>query len=105
MITTRAKSFIASKIRLAWRYYSEERKDCLTATVCSSCKCRGQELFADHIDPVGTFTPEDNPYIMRMFCQRSNLQALCKACHDPKSAKERTERAAIRKAKKLKGIK
>lgn len=87
------KKFLISKIRLAWRYYSPERKACLKAGECVKCKKKTKELYADHIFPVVDvkkgFEGWDT-YFRRMFYGK--LQALCKVCHDSKTREERRER-------------
>lgn len=93
MLTNKAKSYIISKIRLAWRYYSEERKDCLNSKCCAHCKRARLKLYADHIKPVGRFSEEENLYIKRMFCERTNLQPLCEKCHAKKTKKDNLERS------------
>lgn len=83
------KAFIVSKMRLAWRYYSSKRKECLKAERCAKCKSRfsiKNKASADHIvevvDPWKGF--EDwNTYYDRMF--NGDLQALCSKCHDIKT--------------------
>lgn len=52
----------------------------------------------DHIDPVtplSGFTTWDE-FIDRLFCDSSNLQALCVKCHKEKSAWEAGERKRLR---------
>jgi 5-methylcytosine-specific restriction endonuclease McrA len=55
---------------------------------------RTRNVFVDHkvpiVDPTLGFTTWDD-YIERMFCEADNLQLLCKACHDTKSADERAQ--------------
>lgn len=74
---------------------------------CDSClKPHARyEMQADHIDPVidvfediEELTPSQ--LAGRVWCDRSNLQRLCRACHYAKSGFERKERAAFRKARK-----
>lgn len=56
---------------------------------------RVKNIFVDHIEPVVS-TKEGfvdwNTYIDRLFCEKDNLQLLCKSCHDKKSQREREER-------------
>jgi hypothetical protein len=53
---------------------------------------RVQNVFVDHIDPVidpsTGFTTWDS-FIDRLFCEKENLQILCKDCHDSKTSEER----------------
>lgn len=97
-LTGKCKSFLTGSIRKAWRFYSEARRQTLKSRTCANCKQVKREIFADHKDPVGSFIPANNEYISRMFCDASNLQPLCKVCHDEKTARER----ALRKSKKKK---
>lgn len=61
---------------------------------------RKQNIFVDHIepiiDPAVGFTTWDE-CIQRMFCEKDNLQVLCKDCHDIKSQEEK-EITKIRRA-------
>jgi 5-methylcytosine-specific restriction endonuclease McrA len=62
------------------------------------------QIHVDHIDPVVPLTGYDNltwdGYIKRLFCDPSNLQAICNICHDQKTANERRQRVEIRKSNK-----
>lgn len=97
MLNNKAKRYIISKIRLAWRYYDDARKECLNGTKCVDCakKLSKEDKRADHIVPV--VPPEDgftdwNTYINRLFCKRSGLQLLCVECHDRKTKDENDRR-------------
>lgn len=83
---------------------------------CSGCKehvpatikvgkKRAQNVFVDHIlpivDPAIGFTTWDE-YIERMFCEKENLQLLCKSCHDIKSDEER--KIAVERRRKEKNV-
>ena len=91
-LSSKAKSFLVSKIRLCWRFYSEARKEVLKTKYCVQCKKKRAVIYADHIVPVGSFVPEDNPYLQAMFCPRENLQGLCEKHHDAKTKAERQAR-------------
>jgi len=55
------------------------------------------EWFADHIKPLWS-RPADLPLDQReAWWGLSNLQTLCRACHDAKTAREAAERAALRR--------
>lgn len=61
---------------------------------CASCgeEFAGKDVAVDHIDPV--VDPEKgfedwNTFIERLYCDKDNLQVLCKTCHDLKSKNER----------------
>lgn len=107
---SRYRSFITSLIRSGtrrWAPISEVQKEARVARglyECAGCKehvpntvrdgrRRVQNIFVDHIDPVVDpevgFTTWDD-FISKMYCEKDNLQLLCKACHDIKSAEERT---------------
>lgn len=61
---------------------------------CASCKEEfpSKDVQVDHITPVVDpnlgFTSWDE-IIDRMFCEKENLQVLCKICHDNKTKQER----------------
>lgn len=96
----RIHAYILHHMRLAWRYYSRARKECLASDGCSSCG-REEKLFADHVDPVidpaTGFEGWDVLY-RRMFGGR--LQPLCEACHKAKTKAENNARAKARRQKK-----
>lgn len=103
------KRFLISKFRLAWRYYSGNRKDAvksLRCVICGAARKNGEELLADHVAPVidtkSGFQGWD-VYYDRLF--NGKLQPLCMSCHDKKTAAEKKERAKARKEAKLKGAK
>lgn len=64
---------------------------------CKSCQqdYPAKNVQVDHvkpiIDPVSGFTTWDD-VIYNMFCERDNLQVLCKGCHDIKTKSEKEER-------------
>jgi 5-methylcytosine-specific restriction endonuclease McrA len=64
---------------------------------CNICKqdFPQTQIQMDHIEPVVDpkvgFVNWDT-YIERMFCPEDNLQAICKACHQIKTNKEKKER-------------
>ena len=113
----RYNSFIKSALRQAtrrWAPIQHAKKDAWRARglyECSGCnkivpltipgeKKRLKNVIVDHInpiiDPAVGFTTWDE-CIERMFCEKDNLQVLCKVCHDAKSAEEK-EIAKIRRA-------
>ena len=65
--------------------------------ICNLCKniYPAKEVNVDHVSPVilpeTGFTTWDS-FIERLFCDKSNLQVLCKGCHDEKTRMERKER-------------
>lgn len=71
---------------------------------CASCNkfyCR-KEICVDHREPV--VGPEGftnfHDYILRMFCPKENLQALCKGCHKSKTKGESDARKNKRQLNK-----
>lgn len=106
----RYRSFIVSALRKTWVRWPVRNKVKGDARVergkylCAGCGeivpssikndagKRINNVTVDHIEPVVDpevgFTTWDD-YIERMFVERDNLQALCKECHDRKSAEER----------------
>lgn len=106
---SRYRTFITSLIRSGtrrWAPINEVAKEARVARglyECAGCKehvpptvrdgrKRIQNIFVDHIDPVVDpsvgFTTWDE-YISKMYCEKVNLQLLCKSCHDAKSSDER----------------
>lgn len=64
--------------------------------LCALCEGEfpAKEVEVDHIEPVISskgFTSWDD-YIARLFCDKSNLQVVCKGCHKIKSYNEGQER-------------
>lgn len=59
---------------------------------CAVCKewFKMADVEVDHIKPCGTFLSADDykTFIPNLFCDRSNLQVLCKACHKIKTKQE-----------------
>jgi 5-methylcytosine-specific restriction endonuclease McrA len=64
---------------------------------CNSCKedFPAKDVQVDHIkpiiDPVVGFSSWDD-VVYNMFCERDNLQVLCKTCHNVKTKQEKEER-------------
>jgi hypothetical protein len=74
---------------------------------CKACsKIVGpKDIKVDHIEPVipvTGFTTWDD-LIVRLFCEESGLQAICKICHDEKTKKENEQRRALIKEKAVLG--
>lgn len=64
--------------------------------LCALCEGEfpAKEVEVDHIEPVISskgFTSWDD-YIARLFCDKSNMQVVCKGCHRIKSYNETQER-------------
>jgi len=65
---------------------------------CAACKdfFVARDVQVDHIKPVVEPTKGFKDwwtYINRLYCEKDNLQVLCKECHKEKTNKERKERA------------
>lgn len=106
----RYRSFIISMLRRGtnrWGPKNETKKDARVERgiyLCASCgekvppTVKGEDgkrktnISVDHIEPVidpkKGFTTWDD-YIERMFCEKDNLQLLCKSCHDNKTKQEK----------------
>lgn len=116
----RYRSFITSCLRQGsrrWAPISEVQKEARVSRgvyLCAGCKeevpatikvgrKRQQNVFVDHVNPIVDpevgFTTWDE-YIERMFCEKDNLQLLCKSCHDIKSDEERAKAIIRRKEEK-----
>jgi 5-methylcytosine-specific restriction endonuclease McrA len=106
----RLKAFIISGLRAASRRYPPKFETLHEAKttkkinqktgrlaqhyMCNACKEEfpAKEIQVDHkkpvIDPKFGFV-DWNTYVERMFCKKSNLQALCLNCHKKKTEKEK----------------
>jgi len=113
----RFKSFIKGQLRAAtvkWPPIQNVVKQSVTRRGFKMCACCDQEVpvtivvdgkrmkntFCDHISPIVPVTGwvSWDDCIERMFCEEENLQILCKACHDDKSAGEAKQRAEFRRS-------
>jgi 5-methylcytosine-specific restriction endonuclease McrA len=94
---TRELSLIHSAVRQVWQRGRSRAlviKRCTGKDGflrCESCQKKTPQIKVDHIDAVGKVGGPD--YIQRMFVPSSQLQGLCKKCHD---AKTRAEKAAAK---------
>ena len=109
----RVKAFITSTIRSGFRRWPPKYEVLSKAKVgkkinkatgrmaehykCAKCKKHfvAKDIQIDHIEPcidpkVGFVSWDE--YINRMYCDASNLQALCKSCHKKKTDAERKAR-------------
>lgn len=95
---------IIASLRKMW-LYSPERREAKKLSkrgkgyLCASCKKVYEKVSVDHIDPVGTFVSWD-AFIAKLFCPTTNLQVLCKVCHDAKTKSERPSKKASPSRKK-----
>lgn len=66
---------------------------------CAHCKhiFGPKEIQADHIDSVIPLTGWDdwNGFILRLFCDVTGYQILCKPCHQDKSTHENSQRTNV----------
>lgn len=90
-------------MRLAWRYYSLNRKQALAAAsssagyTCNKCSkvVSENEIAVDHIKPV--VDPQAgfvdwSTFMERLFCEADNLSVICKSCHRIKTSQEERQR-------------
>lgn len=106
----RLKAFIVSGLRAAYRRFPNKFETLKEAFVgkkenkktkrmsshytCNNCKEEfpSADVQVDHIepvvDPVVGFV-DWNTFIERLFCEKSNLQVLCKTCHNEKTNREK----------------
>lgn len=105
----RKHAFIVAVLRSGTRRYppkyetlneakTEKKKNIATGRVAQHFRCAlcsldfpSTGVQVDHIKPVVDprkgFTTWDN-YIKRLFCEKKNLQVLCKPCHKKKTKEE-----------------
>lgn len=109
----RMKGFVTSALRSAWQRWPPRYLTLKNAIVgrlinkktgklaihlkCSKCKQSfiAKDVQVDHIKPV--VDPKKGfvdweTYIDRLFCEATNLQVLCKKCHNLKTAAEKVLR-------------
>lgn len=102
----RFNSFITSALRSASRRWppkytvlneakTEKKTNSKTGRiaqhfVCASCLVDypAKEVQVDHITPIG-YDKSWDEFINGLFCERENLQVLCKVCHAVKTKQER----------------
>ncbi len=89
--------YFVSALRRIWRWNPDRKKVKDETKACIQCakRLRRDQVKVDHIIPVGS-APKGfegwDAYLSKMFCPLSNLQGLCKSCHQIKTNKERLER-------------
>jgi len=109
---SRKHSFIVAVLRSGTRRWppkyetlneakTEKKTNVLTGRLAQHYKCAkckkdwpAKQVNVDHIKPaVGKegFTSWDN-FIDGLFCEKENLQCLCRGCHDQKTKEERAAR-------------
>lgn len=104
------KGFLRNQIRKIfhkWPAYWETIKEARVERGKYLCKGYGKEAHIigakgfniDHIDPIGPL--EDwNIWLERLFCDKDNLQLLCKDCHSKKTKDEREQLKGKRNARR-----
>lgn len=116
----RFRSFVVSALRTATRRWPPKFKALKAAYIgrkvnkktnkmamhysCAHCSRHfvASDVQVDHIFPVvdpRTGFVDWETYIGRMFCEKENLQVLCKPCHSSKTALEKEERKEYGKTK------
>lgn len=93
------------------RYYPKYNKDKTRSKkdgvethcqVCDQWHRAPMKVAVDHIDPVvpvetlSEGMDDLNVYVARLWCAKSNLQRICKDCHDKKTKAEREARKAYK---------
>lgn len=112
------RNFIISQLRGSFRKYfvkyevlneaaTEKKVNIKTGRVaqhyrCNACKGEfvNADVQIDHKIPVTDTTKgfvDWNEFIGRLFCNRENLQCLCKGCHRLKTNAENKERKRVKK--------
>ena len=94
--------YLAAAARKVWRWTPERREALKKSAVpvdywlCAKCKKVVPRVQVDHIVPVGpapkSFDGWDDFY-KRLFCEASNLRALCVPCHKEATKKQAKGRA------------
>lgn len=76
---------------------------------CAKCQELHEKVDVDHINEVGSYFdwPADDKtqlteWAERLFCDKSNLQALCRPCHQIKSGISTRKRAKVRRKARTK---
>jgi len=109
----RFRGFVVAALRTATRRWEPKYKALIEAEVgrrvnkttnklakhyrCNHCKevFPAKEVQVDHINPVVcpvTGFENWDVFINRLFCEKENLQVLCKECHKIKTQQEKKER-------------
>lgn len=106
----RFEAWLKRYLRRASRFWPEKTKVYHRVKVdkaqyrCETCNgiFKQKEIQIDHIEPVVDLDGFEGweIYISRLFCDSSNLQALCKPCHLIKTNIENAKRREIKKLKK-----
>lgn len=94
------------------KHKDDSRKKVKTWCECAICKKpeAKSNMEIDHKDPVVPFhlTFDDlswYDFIDRLWCDSSNLQAVCESCHDIKTSSERKIRNQYKKERKINELK
>lgn len=87
-------------IRQVWHWSHAKRLVVKRCTLlngfsrCEQCKRTVAKIHVDHIQRVGDV---DAGFLTRMFCPSTQLQGLCKRCHDAKTKQERDDQRELEK--------
>ena len=78
-----------SRVRVRIGTYKTGNPKFKTQRKCAGCGelHNRDNVNVDHIREVGAFLGCWNRFILRLYCDKSNLQVLCKPCHDEKTEK------------------
>lgn len=99
------KTKVVNAIRRIW-FYSPNRAEAKKRSKegnfyrCEKCRGLHEKVHVDHIipavDPIEGWKGYDI-FIENMFCGPENLQNLCEACHQKKTAKEKASKKSAKK--------
>lgn len=66
--------------------------------LCALCdkEFTSTNVQVDHKEPIGSWN-DVNVVVEKLFCEKENLQVLCKPCHKEKTKKERQSRESKQK--------
>jgi len=74
-----------SKVKVHIGYFKNGNRKYKVMHKCNVCGGLYEKIQVDHIEEVGQYKGDLHCYASRMFCDKSNLQAICKSCHDVKT--------------------
>ena len=75
----------AAKTRIVIGYFKNGKRKYKVMYKCAHCTTLQEKIEIDHIDEVGPFKGCWDIWMNRLFCEESNLQALCRGCHQVKT--------------------
>ena len=85
-----------ARIEVQEGHYKNGNPRIVVYWVCNKCKGRfkSDQIEIDHIVEIGDWPGSFDIWIDRMWCDITNLQALCKACHKLKGAQYSRDKAS-----------